>query len=244
MRKSTFMTASVTALALGGASVALANHASNHSTNHFGGHRGGPGFEQADTDGDGVITLDEAKAKSAERFAKMDANADGSLSREDREARAANRLAGSDTDQDGEISPQEMTAAREKREAERAERRAEMQTTLFERLDSDGSGGLSQAELEAGKAMRAQMGGEGRRRGKGPRMGRTRPTKMAMMALRRADTNYDNAVSREEFDAMIEARFARIDTDGSGAITEAEREAAKSQMRARLRNRTGQGASS
>ena len=240
MRKSTLMTAAVAALALGGAGIALANHSADHGANH----RAGPGFEQADVDGDGIITLDEAKAKSAERFAKMDANADGSLSREDREARAAQRFTESDANQDGEISPEEMTAAREKREAERAARRAEMQATMFERLDTDGSGGLSQAELEAGKAMRAQMGGEDRRRGKGPRMGRGGPEKMGMMALRRADTNYDNAVSREEFDAMVEARFARIDTDGSGTITEAEREAAKSQMRGRMRNRTGQGASS
>ncbi|MEO0871543.1 MAG: hypothetical protein AAFY19_06210 [Pseudomonadota bacterium] len=236
MRKHTLITTAVAAMALGGAGIALANHGADHRT--------GPGFEQADADGDGIITLDEAKAKSAERFAKMDANADGSLSREDREARAAQRFAENDTNQDGEISPDEMTAAREKREAERAERRAEMQATLFERLDSDGSGGLSQAELDAGKAMRAEMGGEGRRPGKGPGMRRGGPAKMGMMALRRADTNYDNAVSREEFDAMVEARFARIDTDGSGTITEAEREAAKSQMRGRMRNRGGQGASS
>ncbi|MEL6485767.1 MAG: hypothetical protein AAFQ13_01295 [Pseudomonadota bacterium] len=240
MRKNTLITVSVAALALGGASIAFANHGADHRT----GRHAGPGFEQADANGDGIITLDEAKAKSAERFAKMDANADGALSREDREARAAQRFAESDTNQDGEISPEEMTVAREKREAERAERRAERQAMMFERLDTDGSGGLSQAELEAGKAMRAEMGGEDRRRGKGPQMGRGGPAKMGMMALRRADTNYDNAVSREEFDAMIEARFARVDTDGSGTITEAEREAAKSQIRGRMRSRQGQDASS
>ena len=237
MRKPALITAAIAALALGGAGIALANH---HASP---GHRG-PNFEQADADGDGVITLDEAKAKSAERFAKMDANADGSLSREDREAHAQQRFAEADANQDGELSPEEMTAQREKREAERAARRAQMQATLFERLDTDGSGGLSQAELEAGKAIRAEMRGEGRRPGMGPGMDRGRPAKMAMMGLRRADTNYDNAVSREEFDAMIEARFARIDTDGSGTITEAEREAAKSQFKRRSRNRGGEGASS
>ena len=51
--------------------------------------------------------------------------------------------------------------------------------------------------------------------------------------LRRADTDGNQAVSREEFDAMIEARFARLDTDGSGTITEAERNAAKENRRGR-----------
>ena len=240
MRKYTLMTAAVAALALGGAGIALAKHGA--------GPHAGPGFEQADADGDGIITLEEAKAKSAERFETMDANADGSLSREDRAAHAQQRFAEADANQDGEISPEEMTAQREKREAERAARRAEMQAMMFERLDTDGSGGLSQSELEAGKAMRAQMSGNGQGPGMGPGMRpgmrQGGPGKMAMMALRRADTNYDNAVSREEFDAMIEARFARIDTDGSGTITEAEREAAKAQMRSRMRNRGGQGTSS
>ncbi|MEO0588946.1 MAG: hypothetical protein AAFZ11_00150 [Pseudomonadota bacterium] len=240
MRKYTLMTAAIATLALGGAGIALASHQANHRD----GHLAGPGFEQADIDGDGIITLEEAKAKSAERFETMDANADGSLSRDDREARAQQRFAEADANEDGEISPEEMTASREKREAERAARRAEMQAMMFERLDTDGSGGLSQSELEAGKAMRAEMGGKGRRPDMGPGMRRGGPGKMAMMALRRADTNYDNAVSREEFDAMVEARFARIDTDGSGTITEAERETAKTQMRSRMRNRGGQGASS
>jgi len=225
MRKNTLITVSVAALALGGASIAFANHGADHRT----GRHAGPGFEQADANGDGIITLDEAKAKSAERFAKMDANADGALSREDREARAAQRFAESDTNQDGEISPEEMTAAREKREAERAERRAERQAMMFERLDTDGSGGLSQAELEAGKALRAEARGDRR----GQRMGRRGGGAGPMRMLRRADTNNDQAISREEFDAMIEARFAKLDTDGSGAITEAEREAAKANRKGR-----------
>ena len=216
MRKYTLI-AAASALALGGAGIAMADH--HRGT---GGHHG-PAMERADADGDGVITLDEAKAHGAERFAKMDANADGSISREDREARAEIRFAEADANDDGEVTPEEMTAMREQREAERAKRRAERQAMIFERLDTDGSGGLSQAELEAGKALRAEMRSQ---RG-GPQMARRGGGKGPMAMMRQADTNMDQAISREEFDAMIEARFAKLDTDGSGTITQAEREAAK-----------------
>lgn len=58
------------------------------------GHGGkGKMFEQADTNGDGVISSDEHSAfvvqHAAERFSKMDANGDGSVSKE--EAKAAHK---------------------------------------------------------------------------------------------------------------------------------------------------------
>ena len=58
-----------------------------------------------------------------------------------------------------------------------------------------------------------------------------------MAMLRRADTNGDNAVSKAEFDAAVEARFAKVDTDGSGTITAEEREAAHTAMRAQREQR-------
>ncbi|MEM6494497.1 MAG: EF-hand domain-containing protein [Pseudomonadota bacterium] len=240
MRKFTLLVAAGT-LALGGAGIAMAKHHADQASAHR-----GPGFEHADMNADGVVTLDEAKTKAGERFTKMDVDEDGALSPSDREARAQQRFAEADTNADGEISAEEMTAAHEKREAERAARRAERQAMMFERLDMDKSGGLSQAEMEAGKALR----GEARRAGRGgrpdeangPRMGRRGPPGMRM--LRTADTNQDNAISREEFDAMIEARFAEVDTDGSGTITAAENEAAKAQFKGRRGPRgPGQGAS-
>ena len=116
MRKLTLI-AAAGALAIGGAGIAVAKH--------HGSAKGGWDMARADANGDGLITLDEAKAHGAERFAKMDANNDGSISRADREARAQQRFIESDSNGDGELTPAEMTAAREKREAERAERRAQ-----------------------------------------------------------------------------------------------------------------------
>lgn len=236
MRKLTLI-AAASVMALGtagvGAGLAMAQPGGK-------GHGGlmGASLERADANGDGEISLAEAKAQSAERFAKMDVNADGAISKADREARQQERFAEADANGDGEITPAEMTAARETRAAERAERRAQKagqrQAKMFERLDTDGSGGLSQAEMEAGKAKRAEARGErrGRDGAKGRRGG-------AMRMLRRADANKDQMVTREEFDAAIEARFARIDTDASGTISAAEREAAKSERRGGPRGKRG-----
>lgn len=242
MRRLTLL-AAASALALGGAGIAMASQQAGAYPKTMRG--GGPiaALERADTNGDGEISLEEAKAHGAERFARMDANADGSLSKADREARAEQRFARADANGDGEVTPQEMTAAREAREAARAERRAaraaQRQAMMFEKLDTDGSGGLSQAEMETAKALRAQAreeaGGERRGRRGGERLGRRGGrggADGAMRMLRRADTNNDEAVSREEFDAAIEARFARLDTDGSGTISAAERKAAMERLRA------------
>jgi Ca2+-binding EF-hand superfamily protein len=238
MRKLTLFTAAG-ALALGGAGIALA---SQHGPAHNGPGQNGL-MERADSDGDGEITLAEAKAHGGERFARMDANGDGAIDKADREARGEQRFARADANGDGELTPEEMTAAREARQAKRAamrgERQAQRQAMMFERLDTDGSGSLSQAEMQAGKAMRGEARGERRGpRGEGRSARRGgRDGAGAMRMLRRADTDNDAAVSRDEFDAMIEARFARLDTDGSGTITAAEREAAKSM---RGKHRRGQ----
>jgi hypothetical protein len=61
-----------------------------------------------------------------------------------------------------------------------------------------------------------------------------------MAMLRRADTNGDKAVTREEFDAAMEARFNRADKDGSGTISSEERKAAREAMREQRSERGGE----
>ena len=219
MRK-TILSATVAALALGTAGIAVADH-----------HGAKP---NPDTNSDGVVSLAEAKAHAAKRFERMDANNDGQIDKADREARQAARFAKIDTNGDGELSQAEMTAAREMRQSKRAERRAQMQERRFERLDTDNSGGISEAELAAAhEARRERREARGDRRGKRAEMRRGhRGGKGRMMGmLRGADTNKDMIITRAEFDAAVEARFARVDTDNSGTITTEEREAAREQMR-------------
>ncbi|UVI39773.1 hypothetical protein [Qipengyuania spongiae] len=58
--------------------------------------------------------------------------------------------------------------------------------------------------------------------------------------MRQADANRDGAVTRAEFDTALAQHFARLDTDGDGAISQAERQAAREAMRARMAERRSQ----
>lgn len=223
MRKLT-LTLSAAALALGGTGVALADH-----------HGGKRGMMGADADNDGVVSLAEAKAHGAQRFAEMDVNGDGVLNEEDRAARRAARFEAADKDGNGELSAEEMAAAREARRAERTERREKRQAKKFERLDTDNSGGVSRSELEAAREARMERGE--RRKMRHAMRGARRHH--AMMMLREADKDGDKTVTRAEFDAAIETHFARIDTDNSGTITAEEHKAARKAMRDRMMEHRG-----
>ncbi|WP_373487733.1 EF-hand domain-containing protein, partial [Blastomonas sp.] len=171
------------------------------------------GMAAIDTNGDGIITEDEVRAHARARFAKMDANGDGKLDKADREARQAANFAKMDTDGSGEVSQAEMQAAREARQAKRAERLAKWG---------------QQANVGEAGAKRGKWGGK---RGGGMRMMR--------MAMMRADTNKDGAISLAEFEAAAVERFRRIDTNGDGQVTQAEREAARETMKQRWQERRG-----
>jgi Ca2+-binding EF-hand superfamily protein len=84
----------------------------------------------ADSDGDGLISLQEFQARIAERFARLDADGDGYLTRE------------------------EIRGAREDFRSARRERGRE----IFAAADADGDGALSLAEIQAVRpAMTAEQ---------------------------------------------------------------------------------------
>ena len=219
MKKFT-LTLSAAALALSGATIAYANH------------HGGKGG--ADTNGDGVVSLEETLARSDKRFAKMDVDGNGQLDAADREARRAEWFAKTDVNGDGEVTQEEMQTAREARRAERTERRSERREQRFAQLDTDGSGGLSETELEARKQDRkgARAKAGGKRHGSEARGARRHGGRYVMKMLRQADTNGDKAVTKAEFDTAVQARFAKVDTDNSGTITKEERKAAREARKA------------
>jgi hypothetical protein len=140
----------------------------------FGGPFGGPmgfglvlpDFAAIDADGNGQVTKAELEAFRAARAAEVDGNGDGLVSVEElraadlkqAEARATERaqrmIAAHDTDGDGQLSAAEMVMP-------------PVPEGLFDRVDANGDGAITEAEIDA---MRAQMAGrhEG---GRGPRHG-------------------------------------------------------------------------
>lgn len=118
-----------------------------------GGHRHHGGmerFKQADTDANGQISRDEAKAlpRLGKSFDEVDANRDGQLSPEEmrafhqkmRSARGAERFKKLDTDGDGRVSAAEAKA--------NAPRMAEH----FTQLDANGDGFVTPEEMKAAHA--------------------------------------------------------------------------------------------
>ena len=93
----------------------MAGTASGHRAGHMRHH-----MAKVDANGDGEITLDEVRARRAERFAKMDTNSDGIIEKSEIEARIKARMEKRmqrrvvkltrrfDKDRDGKITKEEF----------------------------------------------------------------------------------------------------------------------------------------
>lgn len=128
--------------------------------------QGGPfqNFAEIDADKDGKITPAEIEAFRAARFAAADTNKDGSLSAEEmiamHEAMRAERqlqrstqmIAKFDKNADGLLTADEMPQPGD-------------EGAMFDRLDTDKDGAISQAEADAAKEM--MRGHRGHGKGKG-----------------------------------------------------------------------------
>lgn len=128
-RKLTTTLLAVAATALSFSALAQAPDASQHE---FRDGRGGGMLQRLDTDGDGLLSLQEFQAAGEARFAGLDADGDGRISAEEFAAgrRGPDRKAG-------------------KHHGPRAERMQQFREQRFASMDADGDGYLSKAEFDA-----------------------------------------------------------------------------------------------
>lgn len=153
-----------------------------------------------DTDGDGALSLAEMQAArpgmTEEKFAQLDRNGDGVVTR-DEHPRGRHRGKAIDTNGDGNIDLAELQAARPGMTAEKFAQldvnndgllspderpKRKNRGERFASLDTDGSGGVSLQEMQAGKNARIAE------------------------QFARMDTNGDGEISQEEHQARAAKR--------------------------------------
>ncbi|MEX3014617.1 EF-hand domain-containing protein [Gymnodinialimonas hymeniacidonis] len=118
-------------------------------------------------------------------FQELDADGNGAVTLEELQAAGEARFARADTDGDGALSREELIARGEARIEARVDR-------MLERLDANGDGQLTEAEMEEA------------REGRGHRHGRGGPSPERM--FERLDADGDGSVTEAEFDEGV-ARF-------------------------------------
>ena len=157
--------------------------------------------------------------------AKVDADGNGTITRAEAQASATTRFARMDVNKDGKID-----------QADRQLRRETMKTRMFERLDTDKNGQLTKAEFNAGSGH----GGRGKRVATNDQddagvahRGRGHGRRGGMMGMgRMADADSNGAITQAEFQATALKRFDAMDANKDGQVTQAERETARTQMKA------------
>jgi Ca2+-binding EF-hand superfamily protein len=148
-----------------------------------------------DADGDGVVTLDEARSAGLGLFERFDRDRDGVVTRVEARATRAPlsrdrfevRFVDLDRDRDGRLSPWE----------------SRLPPRRFARVDRDADGRLSRAELWRA-AERSRRSGH---------------TDALSPLFWRRDLDGDGRVTRAEARLAAEQRFRRRDRDGDGRLT-------------------------
>ena len=179
-------------------------------------------FDRLDTNKDGQLSADERKAGMDAARKAMAEKKGGELqdfmpgARRGGGGMGERMMARVDTNGDGLIS--------------KAENRA-MVEARFARMDADKDG-----MAEAGEARKGM--GKGKAKWKRERRG---PGGAAMsaggpaMAMKKADTNGDGAISKAEYDAQSAQRFAKLDTNSDGKIDATEMKAQHDKARAKMK---------
>ncbi len=189
----------------------------------------GAAIGRADANHDGKVSLEELRVQrprlDKEKFDRIDADSDGSLTPADRSRskqprngrdqlrrQMLTKLLSSDRDGDGAVSYEELVKAK-----------PGFPELNFKRLDVDGDGLLTQADLER----------PDRRKGRphplveGDRAGQSDERRSLIEKLTGSDANGDGRTTLEEVQQGIpglsEERFRRMDRNGDGVLSPADR---------------------
>lgn len=184
----------------------------------------------ADQNGDGIVTVAEAKAEASARLRRIDADGDGVLTRAEfrayreqaRAARHSQRFELIDADRDGQITQSELSAYQHAM-VDRSSGRH------FAALDADGDGRVSRAEFlaapqrlqqarKAARLARAEADGDAPIR-RGEAMGRAG----VRQRWRDVDSNGDGRWQIAELEAAAHARIEASDRNGNGILEADER---------------------
>lgn len=154
-----------------------------------------------------------------------DADGNGVVTRAEAQAAATAMFARLDVNQDGKLDKTDRDA-----------RRTEMRGKMFDKLDADNNGAISEGEFTADRGTRGDgMDGPGKKR-----HGRHHRGGHAMMKM--ADTDKDGAISQAEFAAAAMKRFDMADADRDGQVTQDERAKMQEAMKAKWQAKKGQAA--
>ncbi len=238
MAKKELLFGAVAALILSGAA-APAFAAKDEGRHH---HRHGAMIERLDTDKNGKVSLDEAKASASAAFKAFDTDGNGAISKDEIKARRA-------------AFKEARKAVHNAAEADKDKARDAMRAggpymlpgagKRFDRTDADKSGTLSEAEVLAS----AEKMFERRDSNKDgaidtadarPGKGKWHHGKRAEHMLKRLDADKDGKLSKDEMLARATRTFQRADADKNGEVTKAEMETAAA-ARFQKRDRNGDG---
>ena len=149
----------------------------------------------------GPISIAEAEAHSAERFAAIDADGDEQISSDEFNA--------------ADMRPPFMGRGHHRRH------RGGGLGLKFDEIDADGDGSISRDELAAARAAGHRRGKPGRNADGGKRGKRDKAARKEKM-FARLDADQDGFLSQAEFDKPVE-RLRALDANGDGRVDRHER---------------------
>lgn len=168
---------------------------------------GGHYLQHNDVDGNGQVTIDEARQVAEERFAKIDSNGDGYVTPEEGKSAAEARHA-AHTERRGPLSEKFFELRDENKDGQLSKSElSRMPEKVFDEMDTNDDGQLSRDEFEAHSKSRMARHGE--------------------RFFERMDVTGDGKISVDEAIDAADRFFERLDANGDEIVTAEEASAGR-----------------